>query len=483
MKPDLWWAEGIIMLHDNEILAVWKHIAFLQEELLIFAAFWFFIGAIDDLLIDVIWGVRSIFRRFTIYRTNPPLRADNLPLPKQSGLIVIFIPAWQEAAVIGAMLARTRLSWANGDVAYRIYVGCYPNDEASIFEVNRAARFDQALRLVICDTPGPTTKADCLNRLWRALTVDELKDGVKAKAVVLHDAEDSVHPDALRLFDYLVEKAAGVQLPVIPVRVPGSRWISGHYCDEFAESHGKALVVREAIGAALPLAGVGCAVERNRLGRIAIERDGDPFDPKSLTEDYELGLGIGHQGGKVILARMLDRNGTLVGTRACFPDQLDAAVRQKTRWMTGIALAGWDRLGWQGGVAEFWMRLRDRKAVFAAVVLAAAYLCIVLSVTLLLAELSGLTELRPISSTAKLLLMANGAMLLWRLAMRSVFVGREQGWADALFSIPRTILANIITIMAARRACWIYVRHIFGKPLVWDKTAHSHFPMDSVDRG
>lgn len=45
----------------------------------------------------------------------------------------------------------------------------------------------------------------------------------------------------------------GVQLPVIPVRTNGSRWISGQYCYEFAEAHGKTMVVREAIGAALPI--------------------------------------------------------------------------------------------------------------------------------------------------------------------------------------------------------------------------------------
>jgi bacteriophage N4 adsorption protein B len=468
---------------DSKYLVIWNFAAFWQQELLLFAAFWFLIGAIDDLLVDLIWAGRGVLRRFTIYRSTPPVRAEQLPPPQHSGLMVVFIAAWNEAQVIGAMLARTRLCWSEGTIAYRIYVGCYPNDHATIAEVMRAARFDPAIRLVICDNPGPTTKADCLNRLWRALLSDELKDGTKAKAIILHDAEDAVHPDAFRLFDFLIEKAAAVQLPVIPVRVPGSRWISGHYSDEFAESHGKSLVVREAIGAALPLAGVGCAIERNRLGRIALERGGDPFDPKSLTEDYELGLGIGQQGGKVILARVLDRYGKMVGTRACFPDRLDTAVRQKARWMTGIALAGWDRLGWHGGMAEFWMRLRDRKAVFAAIVLTTAYLCIIITALLILAEASGLAKFPNPPQSARILLAANGVTLLWRLLFRAIFVGREQGWREAIFSIPRSILANIISIMAARKACWNYLLHIFGRQLVWDKTTHSHFPADANRHG
>src|SRR3546814_11273742 len=71
-----------------------------------------------------------------------------------------------------------------------------------------------------------------------------------------------------------------------------SRWISGHYCDEFAEAHGKYLVVREAIGAAVPSAGVGCAFARAALEQVAQDQGGLPFDPGCLTEDYELGLRI-----------------------------------------------------------------------------------------------------------------------------------------------------------------------------------------------
>ena len=78
------------------------------------------------------------------------------------------------------------------------------------------------------------------------------------------------------IFDGLIGRAAVIQLPVLPLPDPHSRWISGHYCDEFAEAHIKELVVREAIGAAIPLAGVGCAIERRALGRLAAMQDGKP---------------------------------------------------------------------------------------------------------------------------------------------------------------------------------------------------------------
>ena len=95
----------------------------------------------------------------------------------------------------------------------------------------------------------------------------------------------------------------------------------------------------------MPLAGTGCAIAVPILAAIAATRQGAPFDATSLTEDYELGLRIAELGGRATFARVRDANGLLVAVRAFFPDRIDAAVRQKARWMTGIALAGWDRTG------------------------------------------------------------------------------------------------------------------------------------------
>ena len=454
-----------------------------REELLLFGGFWFLVSGVDDLVVDLIWGARTGWRWLTRYRLKPPMRADQLPLPITNSPLAIFVPVWQEAPVIGRMLMNSTDNWRQSGINYRIYVGCYVNDAASISAVIAAASHECRIKLVLCNTPGPTTKADCLNTLWCALTRDELASGYKAKAVILHDAEDYVHPLELRVYDYLIERAAAVQLPVIPITVPGSAWISGHYGDEFAEAHGKSLVVREAVGAALPLAGVGCAVERNRLGRIAITRNGDPFDTDSLTEDYELGLGIGADGGKVIFARMLDERGMLVGTRSCFPDSFEAATRQKARWMTGIALAGWDRLGWQGGFSEIWMRLRDRKAVFAAIVLTAAYICIALTVVLIGLQRAGLYRAPPISDAVQILILLTFVLLIWRIVVRFVFVRAMHGLTQAFLSIPRTFVANIVGIVAARRACWNYLQLMFGQTLSWDKTTHAHFPEEVTQRG
>ena len=338
-------------------------------EAALFAAVGFLLFGIGDLLVDCIWlAIR--------WRRRPAAMATATRRP---GRLAVFVPAWDEAAVIGDMLAHSRSAF--GDCDYRLFVGCYPNDPATIAAV-RAAGWDK-LRLVIGPAPGPTSKADCLNRLWEAMLAEEAAEQFRFKAVVIHDAEDVVHSDELGLFDSLIERFDLVQLPVVPLIDEKSRWVSGHYADEFAEAHGKELVVREALGASLPSAGVGCAVSHEALAALAAAH-GTPFDPDSLTEDYELGLRLKAMGRSAHFLRFSPEQGRpVVATREYFPGTLDAAVAQKARWMVGIALAGWDRLGWRGGLAERWMRLRDRQSLLAALLLCAAYLALALWAVLL----------------------------------------------------------------------------------------------------
>lgn len=347
------------------------------REAILFAATGMVIGGIDDLAIDLIYFGLVAWRRVARRNFPPPVCAD-FPVRADAGPIAVFIAAWDEAAVIGAMLTSTlaRFDYPN----YRIYVGVYPNDRGTIEAVTAVACHDERIHLVVGSNPGPTSKADCLNTLWAALLRDEASEGWRPNAVVLHDAEDVVHPAELAIFDRLIERHWVVQLPVLPLVDRRSRFVAGHYADEFAEAHGKQMVVRQALGAGLPLAGVGCAIARPALDAIAAARHGEPFDPASLTEDYEIGLGLDAIGGRGVMARIGEAPGRgVVAVRAYFPDRIDASVRQKARWMIGIALAGWDRVGWghRGDWREHWMRMRDRRAPLAVLVLAAAYLGLV----------------------------------------------------------------------------------------------------------
>jgi adsorption protein B len=438
-------------------------LALLVRELALFAAVGFLVLGASDLLVDLIWiGLRL---KRLILRV-PGARLDTLPSPEQPGQLAVFIPAWRESAVIGAMLRHTLRAWSGGD--YRLYVGCYPNDPETTAAVQAIG--DERIRLVIGDRPGPTTKADNLNAIWRAMRADEAA-GAAFKAIVLHDAEDVVHSAELALFDRMIERFDLVQLPVVPM-IEKKRGVSAHYVDEFLEAHGKELVVREALGAGLPSAGVGCAVSRDALGLLA-GPDDVPFDQDSLTEDYEMGLKLHALGRRGVFVRLpADSSGRVIASRGHFPSGWREAVRQKSRWMAGIALSGWDRLGWSGGLAERWMRLRDRQAPLAALLLVIAYL-VMLAMPLLdtFGQLTGhpVTLITPALGT---LMTIAACLLAWRLVMRFSFVARSYGVLEALRAVPRIVVSNAIAILAARQALGRYARARRTGEQEWGKTAH-----------
>lgn len=456
---------------------IWRGVDLVARELALFAGVGILIGGAGDLFVDLLWIVRSGWKQLFVYSRHARATADLFPAAERPGRIAVFIPAWHEGGVIGGMLREACDRWAGEDI--RLYVGLYPNDPETIAEV--AAIGDPRVRPAINPRPGPTTKGDNLNAMWATMCADEAFGGWSAKAVVLHDAEDVVHPAEIRIYDRLIERFDLVQLPVVALVDPTTplfgRMIGAHYADEFAEAHGRTLVVREAIGAAVPSAGVGCAFARERLAAVAAARGGQPFDADSLTEDYELGLRIGEAGGRGVFVRVADGQGDIVSVRAHFPVSLGAAVRQKARWMTGIALNGWDRLGWRGSPAERWMRFRDRQAVLSAVVLVAAYGALICWA--LLAGAEWLTGYQPmvLGPWERALLIVNVALLGWRLAMRALFVGRTHGWRSGIASVPRVIVANVIAMMAARRALAHYLHMLRGGRAIWEKTTHI-FPAD-----
>lgn len=445
----------------------------IEHELLLFAAFWFILGALDELSVDLCWIWLRLTGRAGERRLSRQFGRDPL-----TAAAAVLVPAWQEAEVIGAMVSHALRVWPQHD--FTIYVGCYRNDPATVEAVIGAACGDARVRIVVHDRNGPTTKADCLNRLYSAMAEDETRQGRRYGSVLLHDAEDMVHPAALALIDQALREVSFVQLPVRPEPQPDSVWIAGHYTDEFTEAHAKTLVVRDAIGAAIPAAGVGCGFSRDALGRLADGRyragNSGPFSAECLTEDYELGLLVSEDAGEGRFLRVRDADGQLVATRAYFPARLGEAVRQKTRWIHGIAFQGWDRLGWSGKAVDIWMRLRDRRGPLTAIVLAAAYGLLVLEAVLGLARVAGWRETVTMSPALRVMLLVTFASFVWRAVWRFAFTTREYGPAEGLRSVLRIPIANIIAIMAGRRALFAYARSLRGGQVVWEKTQHSAHP-------
>ncbi len=451
----------------------------IAHETLLFASVGLLIGGLDDLLVDLVFIVRRI-----AYGRRPRLTLATLPPPRETGRIAVFVAAWDEVAVIGAMLSTAIERYDHDD--YRIYVGLYPNDRATIDAAAAVAARDSRIRLVIGARDGPTTKADCLNAIWAASRRDDARDGVSTKAIVLHDAEDVVHAAELRVFDSLIDRYEVVQLPVLPLVNRGARLVSGHYADEFAELHAKQLIVRTALGAGMPLAGTGCAIAPDVLAMIAQIRGGEPFDSTSLTEDYELGLRLAELGARGIFARVAtDDHGGIVAVRAYFPGTIDAAVRQKARWMTGIALAGWDRTGWARplALADHWMRMRDRRAPLAVLILAVAYVAVPAwgAAFVLHGEFGAAMPHADAAHPAiRWLLACNAALLGWRLGMRMLFTGRSYGLREALWALPRFVVGNLVSLIAAPRALFRYIGMLRGAPPAWDKTRHEFPQGDAV---
>lgn len=450
--------------------SAFEWLVLVQHELLLFAAIFFLVGAFDELVVDLVW----LWLRLTGRARDRTVPDDLANAATLEGQAAVFIPAWGEAAVVGTTVRYLLSVWRQESL--RLYVGCYPNDLATRAAVSAAAGGDRRLRIVVHDRHGPTTKADCLNRLYRALEIDEARQGHCARMVVLHDAEDMVDPAALPLLDRAIARADMVQLPVLPMPQAQSRWIGSHYLEEFAEAHGKTMLVRDALGASVPLAGVGCALARPTLEGLARQNGGNPFAADCLTEDYELGVGIGSTGGRSRFLRYRTDCGRLVATRAYFPATIEQAVRQKTRWIHGIAFQSWDRLGWRAHPTDFWMRLRDRRGPLTSLVLAVAYLLLLVFGLSWVLTLVGLGEPVALSPLVVGVLAANFASLIWRAFMRFGFTAREYGWREGLWAVARIPVTNVIAMIAGRRALAAYIQTLRGHAAVWDKTEHDSHP-------
>ena len=439
--------------------------------LLVPLSVYIFVSALDDFVVDALWLLRVLRQwwRGPTIESIPPYRAERP--------IAIAIPCWHESDVIGAMLDHNlaALRYSN----YRVLVGVYPNDPDTMRAVEETEKRHAKVRTVYLPHDGPTVKADCLNWICRALEEEELAMGEEFICLVQHDAEDLIHPAELSLFNARIDDAGFLQLPVLPLSSPVGDLTHGVYCDDFAESQSKDLATRHAAGAFVPGCGVGTALRRDVL-RQMMERDGDVFDPASLTEDYDLGLRLFRLGVKqVFLPLLSDRNGYLA-TREYFPNRWRAAVRQRSRWIAGNALQGWERHGWSGRWTMRWFLWRDRKGLWGNP------LSVVCNLLLIAGGLSWARHIFQgsawvvesavhVTSWLVPLLGINFALMVVRLAVRTVASGRIYGWPFALLVPVRLLWANFLNAAATFRACqsWLAAK-LRGERLAWAKTSHAY---------
>lgn len=309
----------------------------------IFVAIFITLSGFDDLLIDLVYWIRWVWRKLTIYKRYPRANQDLLlSVPEKP--LAIMIPAWHETGVIGSMAdaaART-LDYEN----YHIFVGTYPNDPDTQRDVDEVCALFPNVHKVVCARPGPTSKADCLNNVLDAITQFEKRANLKFAGFILHDAEDVVSPMELRLFNYLVDRKDLIQVPVYPFERKWYDFVGMHYIDEFTELHAKDVPIREAVVGQVPSAGVGTCFSRRAIEALLMDGDGIAFDTQSLTEDYDIGFRLKEHGLEEIFVRFpvpetsqsiwrktrifgqSFRESNVICVREFFPNKIATAVRQ-----------------------------------------------------------------------------------------------------------------------------------------------------------
>lgn len=457
------------------------------------------ISSLDDLFIDLWYWSRRLFRKFTADRRYRPLTAEQL-MARDEQPLAIMVPAWLEYDVIAPMIENmvSTLDYQN----YVVFVGTYINDQRTIDEVERMRRRYKQLHRVEVPHPGPTCKADCLNWVIQAIFLHEKTHGMTFAGVVLHDSEDVLHPLELRLFNYLLPRKDMIQLPVVSLERNWYEWVAGTYMDEFAEWHGKDLVVRESMTDTVPSAGVGTCFSHRALRVLAGETQNQPFNTDSLTEDYDVGARLAKVGMNAIFVRFPVQFRVLrkswfrkpyestlqmpLCVREFFPDTFRTAFRQKARWTLGIGLQGWEQMGWSGSLANRYLLFRDRKGIVTAFISILAYVILLQLVGLIILRQSGLWDVSfpapfETGGVIKYLLLANGIALAWRIAHRCYFTTVLYGWQHGLLSIPRMVVGNFVNFMAASRAWRMFlVGKVLNRKLVWDKTMHDFPSTDLV---
>lgn len=464
---------------------------FLVKLLLITTAVLIAISSFDDLFIDICYWCRRTYHWLTGIEASETPTLESLRASEERP-IALMVPVWQEADVIAQMLhnALTVFDYKN----FHIFVGTYPNDPDTQREVDRVAASQLNIHKVVGARPGPTCKADCLNEVITAILAFEEKQGIEFAGFVLQDAEDVVHPLELRLFNHMVSRYDLVQIPVLPLPRPWREFTGGHYKDEFSECHSKDVPVRAALTGIVPSAGVGTAFSRHAILALHRERDGEVFNPKSLTEDYDISLRLRELGMRQVFVRVRvpiespseRRNpghaDEYIAVREYFPNRFRAAYRQKARWILGIALQGWANVGWKGDLATKYILFRDRKALVTSQVGFLAYF-VVLNVVamevvhLLLPDSYWFPQLVPVDSWLWWLMIVNALLLSNRVLHRIVFMTHLFGWRQGLLSAPRQIWANVVNFFACNRALRQFAGHLLhGRQLGWDKTQHA-FPV------
>lgn len=455
------------------------HVALLAEVLLATTIVLFALCSLDDLVVDAYYALRQAYVGLVVRRRHPALRAEHLAgVPEQPIAILLTTEPGTRPVDLDRMLRHTVTSVDY--TQFRVFVAADRGDRTLESGLEALQRTYRVIEPVVVDRAA--SRPERLNALLEHARRSERKSGVPFQIFVVQEAGDVVHPLALRLFNYLMPRFAMIQTPVLALPVAETDLVAGARLDELATVTAKEMVVRERLGRNVPSAGAGTAFTRHAADAIAEAGDGRVFRTDVLAEDYDFGFRLSALGLKSIFARVpagsSDERLDWIATRRSVPSSFTDAVREKSRWILGTALQGWERLGWCGTWRTRYVLFRDRK------VLLKAQLSLLADVTVLvLAALFAWSVVRGRSGSVLPHVPALDGWLGWlalasffviaiRAVSRAAAVGRLYGRSHALWSVPRAVVLHVILFVASWRAILEYAgARLRGEPLERERPA------------
>jgi adsorption protein B len=415
------------------------------------------LSSLDDIFIDLLsFGIAHLpFRRAA---------AEPGPLPN----IAVFVANWREEDVIGKMVEGNLARIANPQVS--LFLGVYPNDTGTrqVAEALAVAHPDR-VRVIVNSLPGPTSKGQMLNEMFAQGFAGERAPDL----VVLHDSEDVIDPRSFDIYAKYAGEYDFIQVPVFSLSRRRGAYVASTYMEEFAERHTRELIVRNALGAAIPSAGVGTCLTQ-ALVRHFLATRGQVLMSGTVTEDYILGIEAKRAGFRSIFAATsarADQGADYVATREFFPQHLDASIKQKTRWVYGIAFEAMHKLGWRGQPWDIYFFLRDRKGMVTNFLAPGS---IVLMILALAGFIDAETLPHGVYQFFQWSISFNLLSVAFRYVARLTSSYRVYGRIEWLGVAIRWPVALYINMVATYRAWKIYLgeSQFATSPIVWSKTTH-----------
>lgn len=415
------------------------------------------VSSLDDAFIDLV--AMGIVRH-----QASRLRGAEASIPPTA----VFVANWHEEDVLGRMVEGNLARIQAAEVSF--YLGVYPNDDGTLrVAMELQTRYPDRVRVIINSLAGPTSKGQMLNEMFSLVFRDE--DG--PELVILHDSEDIIDPRSFPVYAAYASDHDFIQAPVFSLNRGRASIVASTYMDEFAERHTREMIVRDAVGAAIPSAGVGTCMTK-RLIRHFLNTRGQVLMSGTVTEDYILGIEAKRSGFKSAFAALssdAQEGFDYVATREFFPKTLDAAIRQKTRWVYGINFEALHKLGWKGDPWDFYFFLRDRKGMITSFLppLSFALLCVMLLGFIDIADLP-----EPMGDVLIASMWINLGALITRYVVRVLASGQVYGKRDWIGIAVRWPAALYINMAAVFRAWKTYLgeSELATRPIVWSKTVH-----------